>query len=133
MKYIILLCYIGITFLQAQSIHITDKKNNQILIENPIIYYTSKKSSALNLFYQPDIEKKGIRVKHGMGMVVIPWEKVKKLYFNSVNEDNVSATLEHNATLMPLELIPPTDGLEGETDLGIFLIHFKDIKTLGTK
>lgn len=132
MRYIIFFGYLFMVHIQADTIYITDKQNNQIQIEDPIVYYTSKKSSSLNIFYQADREKKGIRVKQGLGVVVIPWVKIDLLHLDSINHDSISARLEHNQTLMPLELISPADGLEGKSTLGTFLINFKDIKQLST-
>lgn len=132
MRYIILLGYLYVTFLQADSIYITDKDDNQIRVDNPSIYYTSKKGSSLSLFYRPDVEKNGIRVQQGMGMIVIPWTKIATLHINDMHDNNISAILENNNTSIPLSLIKPYDGLEGESTLGTFLIHFKDIKRIST-
>lgn len=130
MRYILFLSYLFMTLLQARAIYVTDKRGHQILVKNPVIYYTSKKGSALNLFYQPDVENKGVRIKQGMGMLIIPWEKIEKLHIDNISGHTILATLDSNHTSIPLNLIPPADGLEGKTTLGTFLIDFKDIKQL---
>ena len=132
MRYIILFSYLCITFIQAEAIYITDKEDHLILIENPRIYYTSKRGASLSLFYRPVIEDNGIRIKQGMGMIVIPWEKLGTLHINDTHDNTISALLENNNTSIPLTLIKPADGVEGESSLGTFLIHFSDIKSIST-
>ena len=132
MQYIMLLGYFLFTVVQAGSIYITDKEGNQVHVENPAIYYTAKRGPELSLFYRPVIEDKGVRVKQGMGMTVIPWKNIDMLHIKSINDDSISAVLEHNNSTMPLNLVNPADGLEGESSLGTFLIHFSNIKTIST-
>lgn len=132
MRYIILFSYLWVTFLQAGSIYITDKDDNQIRVENPSIYYTPKRGSSLSLFYRPVMEDNGVRIKQGMGLLVIPWEKIGTLRIGDIHDNTISALLENNNTSTPLTLIKPADGLEGESTLGTFLIHFSNIKSIST-
>ncbi len=133
MKYLILFsCLLG-TFLQAQMLYITDKSGYEILVENPRIYYTSKKGSSLSLFYVPDVEKKGIRIKQGMGTTVIAWRNIDTLQIGELKDNNtISVTLTDNNISSSLLIENPVGGLEAESSLGTFSIDFKDIKRIST-
>jgi len=131
MKITILFGYLLSALLHAQVLFITDKSDYTVLVKEPRIYYSSKEGSNLNLFYKPDVERNGIRVKQGMGTTVVPWENIQTIHVGEKRDDDTTlATVENNNISTPLVMISPVSGLEAESQLGTFRIDFENVKRI---
>ncbi len=130
-KYLFLLTSLFTLSLHAQTLLITDKSNYSLLINNPTIYYSSKQGSGLSLFYKPDMQKNGLRIKQGMGQTSISWSDIQTITFGKLKEDGtILANIKVNNISSSLTLLNPIGGLEANSSLGKFSIVFEDIKSI---
>lgn len=129
-KYIFLLLCVGVTSIFAQSIVITDRIGNSKTIENPKIYYSSKNPSSMQMFYTPDVDSNGLRVKMGLGTLLLEWNKISSIDFLEIENQIINVTSKTGKKEIFTYIIPSSDGLQGNMELGEFSIDFKNIKSI---
>lgn len=128
-KYVFLLLFVGVTLVFAQSIEVKDMIGTTKTISGSKIYYSSKNPSGMQLFYRPDTQSNGIRVKIGLGTLLLEWDKISSIDFlQNNNQINVTSKTGKEEIFTYIE--PSSDGLQGDMELGEFSIGFKDIKNI---
>jgi len=96
MKTVVFALSLGIlSVLYGTSLKIIDTDSVSTVVSSPIIYYTSKYGSGLDIFYSSDTESTGIRFSKGKGVVFIRWDAINQIDFLDNTQHRVKITLKN--------------------------------------
>jgi hypothetical protein len=84
----------------------------------------------MQMFYTPDVESNGLRVKMGLGTLLLEWNKISSIDFLEIENQIINVTSKTGKKEIFTYIIPSSDGLQGNMELGDFSIEFKNIKSI---
>ena len=110
---------------------VTDKKGNVVEVREARIDYTS-----YAMFYTPEFERDGLRVRLGKGALEIPWGRISRVQILGKSTGAAPDSLRSEIALegggkREFDLVGDSkEGLFGKTDLGDFSIRLERVQSI---